>query len=389
MRKLVVLGLAWATGWGGLFGDQNRVEGGEGAPPAAEAAAAESPAPQESPAAADFDTRYRQWRATLAELIQVRQKFLDAPPAERGELRQQMAALVEQGEQLLPGLIAAAERDFLADPEAKGEAADFLVEVVRDRIRRDDYEPAGRLAQLLLDHDVASPQLDLLAGIAAFVTNQFDVAAARLAAAQKAGTLGPKAAEMQSNLDYYRDAWAAEQKLRAAEAEADDLPRVKLTTSQGDIVLELFENEAPQTVGNFVNLVEKKFYDGLSFHRVLPGFMAQGGCPQGDGRGGPGYQIPCECHQEGYRRHFRGSLSMAHAGRDTGGSQFFLTFVPTKHLDGKHTAFGRVIEGMDVLSRLHRRDPQDPHAPAPDKILRAEVLRKRDHDYQPTIVGGG
>ncbi|NIP84610.1 MAG: peptidylprolyl isomerase [Planctomycetales bacterium] len=167
------------------------------------------------------------------------------------------------------------------------------------------------------------------------------------------------------------------------------MPRVKLTTSQGDIVLELFENEAPQTVGNFVNLVEKKFYDGLSFHRVLPGFMAQGGCPQGDGRGGPGYQIPCECHQEGYRRHFRGSLSMAHAGRDTGGSQFFLTFVPTKHLDGKHTAFGRVIEGMDVLSRLHRRDPQDPHAPAPDKILRAEVLRKRDHDYQPTIVGGG
>ncbi|NIL96753.1 MAG: peptidylprolyl isomerase [Planctomycetales bacterium] len=167
------------------------------------------------------------------------------------------------------------------------------------------------------------------------------------------------------------------------------MPRVRLTTSQGDIVIELFENEAPQTVGNFVNLVEKKFYDGLTFHRVLASFMAQGGCPQGDGRGGPGYQIPCECYREGYRKHFRGSLSMAHAGRDTGGSQFFLTFAPTKHLDGKHTVFGRVIEGMDVLSKLQRRDPDHRSAPPPDKIIQAVVVRKRDHPYKPTIAGAG
>jgi cyclophilin family peptidyl-prolyl cis-trans isomerase len=158
-------------------------------------------------------------------------------------------------------------------------------------------------------------------------------------------------------------------------------------TSQ--IVLELFENEAPETVGNFISLVEKPFYDGLTFHRVIKNFMAQGGDPKGDGSGGPGYQIYCECHKPDKRRHFQGSLSMAHAGRDTGGSQFFLTFKQTPHLnDGPncHTCFGRVIEGMEVLSKLQRRDPQAASAPSADSIVKAEVIRKRDHVYQPHKV---
>jgi cyclophilin family peptidyl-prolyl cis-trans isomerase len=161
---------------------------------------------------------------------------------------------------------------------------------------------------------------------------------------------------------------------------------VKIETSKGPIVVELFENEASQTIGNFISLIEAKKYDGLSFHRVLPGFMAQGGDPAGDGTGGPGYEIYCECHKPEYRRHFRGTLSMAHAGRDTGGSQFFLTFRPTTHLNGRHTAFGRVIEGMDVLAKLQRIDPQSPSGAIPDKIVKAEVLRKRDHKYEPTKV---
>ena len=166
------------------------------------------------------------------------------------------------------------------------------------------------------------------------------------------------------------------------EPAANDLPRVKFTTSKGEIVIELFENEAPGAVANFVNLIEKKYYDGLTFHRVLAGFMAQGGCPKGDGTGGPGYHIACECEREDYRHHFAGTLSMAHAGKNTGGSQFFLTFKPTPHLDGRHTAFGRVIEGFDVLAKLQRRDPQRSRV-EPDKIVKAEVLRKRDHAYEP------
>ena len=187
----------------------------------------------------------------------------------------------------------------------------------------------------------------------------------------------------------YKEYWTREQQLREQEAKADDLPRVKLQTSQGDMTIELFENEAPETVGNFVSLVENGFYDGVNFHRVLQGFMAQTGDPKGDGSGGPGYNIYCECHRDDHRKHFRGTLSMAHAGRDTGGSQFFLTFVPTPHLNAKHTAFGRVIEGLDVLSKIKRIDPSKPGEAKriePDKILKAEVIRKRGHKYVPHKV---
>jgi cyclophilin family peptidyl-prolyl cis-trans isomerase len=164
------------------------------------------------------------------------------------------------------------------------------------------------------------------------------------------------------------------------------LPRVKLTTSKGDIVIELFENEAPNTVANFISLVEKGFYDGTPFHRVIAGFMAQGGDPTGTGTGGPGYTIACEVDAPDARQHFRGTLSMAHAGPDTGGSQFFLTFRPTDHLDGKHTVFGRVIEGFNVLPLLIRtQDDQGRPVPGviPDKITKAEVVRKRSHPYEP------
>ncbi|MBW3600539.1 MAG: peptidylprolyl isomerase [Planctomycetes bacterium] len=160
-----------------------------------------------------------------------------------------------------------------------------------------------------------------------------------------------------------------------------------METNKGKLVIELFEDQAPNTVANFITLVESGFYDGLAFHRVIPHFMAQGGDPDGDGTGGPGYEIPCECYEEDARMHFRGSLSMAHAGRDTGGSQFFLTFIPTPHLNGRHTVFGRVIEGLEVLDELQRRDPNDTAAPAPDKIVDAEVIRKRDHEYTVKKVG--
>jgi cyclophilin family peptidyl-prolyl cis-trans isomerase len=127
--------------------------------------------------------------------------------------------------------------------------------------------------------------------------------------------------------------------------------------------------------------VERGFYDGTPFHRVIGGFMAQGGDPTGTGTGGPGWAIRCECYREDYRRHFRGTLSMAHAGRDTGGSQFFITFVPTAHLDGRHTAFGRVIDGWPTLAQIVRRDPRS--SVEPTTITRARVLRKRNYDYIP------
>ena len=133
------------------------------------------------------------------------------------------------------------------------------------------------------------------------------------------------------------------------------MTRALFKTEVGNINIEFFSNDAPNTVNNFRKLINEGFYDGLAFHRVIPGFMAQGGCPntrEGStgmpGTGGPGYNIKCEINQN---KHLKGSLSMAHAGKDTGGSQFFIVYEPQPHLDGVHTVFGKT-EDMDVVLKL-------------------------------------
>lgn len=126
-------------------------------------------------------------------------------------------------------------------------------------------------------------------------------------------------------------------------------------TSRGAIVCELFAKDAPKTVNNFVFLARDKFYDGLSFHRVIPDFMIQGGCPEGSGRGGPGYRFEDETAGNP-NKHKVGSLSMANAGPNTNGSQFFITHVVTNWLDGKHTVFGQVTEGQDIVDAVQQGD---------------------------------
>ncbi len=128
-----------------------------------------------------------------------------------------------------------------------------------------------------------------------------------------------------------------------------------IETDKGNIIIELFEKDAPKTVANFEKLIKEGFYDGLSFHRVIPDFVIQGGCPKGNGSGGPGYTIKCET-KGNPRKHGKGALSMAHAGKDTGGSQFFITHSPQPHLDGVHTVFGQVMEGMDVVNKIKAKD---------------------------------
>ncbi len=130
-----------------------------------------------------------------------------------------------------------------------------------------------------------------------------------------------------------------------------------ISTEKGDMKAELYEKETPITVANFCKLAESGFYDGLTFHRVIPDFVIQGGCPLGTGAGGPGYTIPCETSAP-RQYHDRGVLSMAHRGKNTGGSQFFICHnrMNTQHLDGVHTAFGRVVEGVEVIDDIRQGD---------------------------------
>ncbi len=365
-------------------------------PPAAKAAAPQAAA---GPKNREFQELFGQWQAVVAEIRRLREDYKTADASVKKEIEARFNALVNQGSALTPKLLEAARAAYLEAPNANDEVSSMLMGVVQHESIAENYEHVLPSAEALIQGGYPDNSVYAWAGLAALVTNRFDLAEKYLEAADRHQAFGALGALPPDHplrglgrlypelVTYYQKEWPREQKIRAAEAEADDLPRVLLVTNKGEIELELFENEAPNTVANFISLVEKGYYDGLTFHRVIPGFMAQGGCPDGSGSGGPGYQIPCECYQPDYRRHFRGTLSMAHAGRDTGGSQFFITFTPTKHLDGRHTAFGRVICGMEVLSQIQRRDPRDPNAPPADKILKAEVTRKRDHPYVPKKVG--
>ncbi|RMG88099.1 MAG: peptidylprolyl isomerase [Chloroflexi bacterium] len=148
----------------------------------------------------------------------------------------------------------------------------------------------------------------------------------------------------------------------------------RFKTSKGDFEVELTAATAPITVNNFVFLARDGFYDGVVFHRVLDGFMAQGGDPTGSGRGGPGYRFNDEPSALRQRHDRPGTLSMANAGPNTNGSQFFITFVPTPHLDGRHAVFGYVTSGMDVVNSLQRVDPTRPNQPKPDHIITIEII---------------
>jgi len=151
------------------------------------------------------------------------------------------------------------------------------------------------------------------------------------------------------------------------------LPLVSIKTPRGEMVVELFEDDAPNTVANFVNLVEKGFYDGLTFHRVEPGFCIQGGDPAGDGSGGPGYTFPDEISKHKHKG--KGVLSMANSGPDTNGSQFFILLGAASWLDGKHSVFGRLIKGRDALDKVRIGD-----------MMECKVIRKRSHRYSPAIL---
>lgn len=185
--------------------------------------------------------------------------------------------------------------------------------------------------------------------------------------------------EVADSVEHFKQIALDYQKLHELEqqyrAEDKNLPQVEITTNKGRIVLELFEDDAPNAVANFISLTEQGYYNGLRFHRVIPKFMAQGGDPHSKeadselvGRGFPGYRIKTNLSR---RQHFRGVISYANTGLDTDGSQFFLTVVPSFWLNGKHAVFGRVIQGMELVDGIVQND----------QMLTVKVLKKRDHEY--------
>ena len=356
----------------------------------AESSAQPAAAQPTVPAAApdpEFQKLFDEWRGVMQQMRKLQLEYKSVEEPRRIEIEKEFNQFRDQGDEMVAKLKSMAETRYLADPQQHIDSAQFIATMGMYALNRDQYEEALRVFQLLINANYPNKGIYNLAAIAAFVLGDVETAEKYFLIADEAGALTDDGKNYQLRLEQYKADWEAEQAIREKEAQANDLPRVKLTTEKGVIVLELFENEAPNTVANFISLVEKGYYNGTPFHRVLEHFMAQGGDPKGDGSGGPGYRIACECVNPNFRKHFRGSLSMAkQEAVDTGGSQFFITFVPTSTLDGKHTVFGRVIEGMDVVDHLQRRNPEKDNPPTPDTIVTATVVRKRPHEYKPKTL---
>lgn len=379
------------------------------APPENSTPAAAAVDPAQAKAA--FAKKFEEYKAVVRDIEQLRIKYQTASPDERKKINAEMTGHVAHAQTLINAVVEAALAAYRAAPDADPQITELLKAIARyDTIGRplegeggevdggDQYEKAMPIIKALVDGGDADRNVYLWGFVSAFATADYDLAEKYLKQAQQAKPVEEPGADRDSShknlvqlvtifaptIDHYRTLWEKESAIRAAEAKADDLPRVKLTTSKGEIVVELFENEAPQTVANFLTLVKQGFYDGSPFHRVLPTFMAQGGGKAEDSEKGPGYCIRSECSLPNHRNHFRGALSMAHLPGlpDSGSSQFFLNFRPTNHLDGEHTVFGRVLEGIEVLGDLQHRDPTKPNQPAPDKIIKAEVIRDRGHEYK-------
>lgn len=346
--------------------------------------AEDQPAATQDPIA-EWDSLVAEMEKVKTQMDELKLQFAKGTPQEKGKIRTEMQVLVNRfSTKTLPRLKELAPIVFEKSPD-NTVAASFMLE---DLMSENKYQDVIKVATAILKAEPKNNQALFMNGQAKFAEHDFEGAITDLTILEQSGSSGGRATDLLEASKKYIDLWKAEQAIRAKEeALTGDqaLPLVKLSTNQGEIEILLFEDEAPVAVRSFVQLIEAKYYDGLRFHRVIPSFMAQGGCPNSregstkqPGSGGPGYTIKCECYQENARMHFAGSLSMAHAGRDSGGSQFFLTHLPTAHLnaekgkdEGCHTVFGRVTKGLDIVRALGINDV----------IKSATVIRKRSHPY--------
>ncbi|MFO1066437.1 MAG: peptidylprolyl isomerase [Pirellulales bacterium] len=342
--------------------------------------------------------------------------------AQQRQLREDWLSLVIKGRSLHRRFVEETLKEYEAKPDNEGKNAEVLFAVAARNANSDRYDESVDVVRALIKHEFRQKTFELCAALTLAGTGDYEAAkpfaeAARAhlqenverMLADKAVDKDQKekvfkqAAELDSlladlsDIDRQKGLLEAELKAREADAAGEPLPRVLITTTKGEFEIELFENQAPNTVANFISLCEKGFYNRLTFHRVLAHFMAQTGCPEGNGRGGPSYTIAGEHSRPDHRNFFRGTLGMALSTRDpnmaavdpdSGGSQFFICYTTRSHLNGGYTAFGRVVRNMDLLSDIVHVDPDEKgeSESPPDEILSTKVLFKRNHEYKPETI---
>lgn len=354
----------------------------------------------------EFNEAFNNWRNTVRQLHKVGVNYISANSSDEAEvLREKYADLTTQGEQQMEIFLPLALQLFKEngthtwkndDSQTANIDLDHLITQVQNHLfEKGRLDQAYELGTELLKHNKGNVRADFIRRRAALLTNRFiDVGNFGVDFEKEMENIPEAEKSMLAVLPQIGQAYEIEKAIQRRDAAADNLPRVQMKTTKGTVVFELFENEAPDTVGNFISLVEKGFYDNIAFHRVIDRFMVQGGGVTDKNESKkPGYKIYDEHNKKDIRLHFRGSLSMANTGApNSGSSQFFVCLVPTAGLNAKHTVFGRVISGMDVFDRITRTQTLTEEGEEKmltdvvlDKIISATVLRKRNHEYKPNV----
>lgn len=344
---------------------------------------------------AAFEAKRKVWEQTLVEMKKIEilrsngadttaksmDRFYELRDRARGELDE----------------VFQAAKAFLMNRSDEYSTVSFLAAMIDYRRTSSYYEDCFEVAQRMVDIGVNMPFLEQMAARSAFIAGKFDEVLPIYQRFVDSG--GYEKLEdvdklLASILDFYPQWWEEELKARAADEAAGDLPRVLLKTTSGPVVLELFEDQAPNTVANFIQLVQSGYYDDTEFYQVISDLVVLGGDPLGDGSGTSGRFIPDEHTRPDRRRIFRGSIMMAKRVTapesaemvpDSASSQFVIALMPLVPKDQQQTVFGRVVQGMDVVGSFRRVDPSKKKEQQvilpPDRIISATVLRKRDHDY--------
>lgn len=348
----------------------------------------------------EFDRELAEWRQMLMEAREAGLRYFVSDREGSIEIREKYEDLAKRGYQQMEVLIPLAMKALDEMDEPDDELIEFITRIQNKHYYDGQYAESVALGERLLAIDSDIRVANMINGRASVLVNRFPEA---YEFALNNSQLIDSFTQTEKNLFSYLPMLIEKHQREMKFQEADknnDLPQVEIRTTKGTIVLELFEDQAPETVGNFINLLESGFYSETYFHRVIRQFMAQGGGFTATSSGkpvkkDPGYRIHDECNLPNSRHHFRGVISMANTGEpNSGSSQFFLTTVPVPGLDGKHTVFGRVLSGMDVVDKINvtftAGTEEQPSAEIPgavqDKILSTRVIRKRDHDYKPNKI---
>lgn len=340
------------------------------------------------------------WAEVIVQLQHAQMHYNNGPLATMNQYRDLFRELEPESRRLYEELLAHVVTMLEARPGGAPILWDFVVRTMEHRGRMDWYEglgkPALMLAQVLNEGEL--PKFPSVAARALICEGMFEEARPFLEKMMQVQEPDEQDIRLLVTLDVLQESWQAEQERLANDP--DDLPLVELQTTRGRVLIELYEDQAPNTVANFVQLVEEGFYDGLAFYQVLDRLFAMTGDPFGDGTGDSGHKIPDESDHPDARSSLRGSLVMAKLAPtgsqtgetipDTASSQLMILLLPITMDTGQYTVFGRVTEGMDAISYLNRQTlegkSEDQITAPPDRIVTATVIRKRDHDYAVRYV---